>query len=275
MPNKKQQTGAGKLRNALYGRDQFGLRMSEEDRKKLLRSGGEDIVAGNKAAQEGPGRWARLAEKYANLYAGVSEVASAGLKKLGQNVVGTGEAGMTIGSSVLADVPAGWTGLMASDDRAVAVEGVQNALTYQPRSEAGKRILGDVGNALQNILEPATRATDYYLAKGTEYGVRPSMLAIPAAALTAGLEMVPGKRGTGSAGRWAAKADEYAQVLRHDPTAGGRAAVMRDMPESRWNEAIPENTPLGQTDVGASQRGSVQDTGGGKRHSSPNYLNRD
>lgn len=49
--NTQERIGRAKIQNAIGGRDQFGRKLSKEDRRKLMHSGGEDIVAGRRAAQ--------------------------------------------------------------------------------------------------------------------------------------------------------------------------------------------------------------------------------
>lgn len=50
-PNVETRVGRGKVRNAHYGKDQFGRKMSIKDRTKLLKSGAKDLVDGMKKAQ--------------------------------------------------------------------------------------------------------------------------------------------------------------------------------------------------------------------------------
>ena len=54
MPKKNAYTrvGEGKVRMAHYGRDSIGLKMSMEDRTKLLKSGAADLVEGMKRAAD-------------------------------------------------------------------------------------------------------------------------------------------------------------------------------------------------------------------------------
>lgn len=226
------------------------------------------------------GQWSDLADQEAQKITGGGPWEFA--KDLGRNARGVGEAALTIGSSIAADVPAGWAGMIASgDDRissADAVEKTQNALTYQPRSAEGQRALQGIGNAMQTIMEPFTRGADAATEAGQRAGLPPWATAIPLTAITAGMELIPGKRGASGAaragtrinlvnkrpGRYAAAAEESASkidadfasvALRDDPTAGGRAAVLSDNPDasmanvaqdvpgesSYWNSAIPEN----------------------------------
>jgi hypothetical protein len=177
------------------------------------------------------GQWSDLAEQEAAKITGGGPWEFA--KDLGRNARGVGEAAMTIGSSIAADIPAGWAGLMAAgDDRinaADAVEKTQNALTYQPRSAEGQRALAGIGNAMQSIMEPFTRGADAVTQYGADAGLPPWATAIPLTALTAGSELIPGKKGaSGTAraatrinlankpGRYAAMAEEAAGAIDAD-----------------------------------------------------------
>lgn len=48
MPNAATRVGQGKVRMAHYGRDSIGLKMKNEDRIKLLKSGARDLIEGKK-----------------------------------------------------------------------------------------------------------------------------------------------------------------------------------------------------------------------------------
>ena len=52
MSNADQKVGRGKIGLAIAGKDQFGRKLKESDRKKLLHSGGEDITRGNAKAKK-------------------------------------------------------------------------------------------------------------------------------------------------------------------------------------------------------------------------------
>lgn len=256
-------------------------------------------------------------------------------KDLGRNALTLGkglpETALTMGTSVAADVPAGFVGMgmagtpeqdrphgirdpetgswmpsiMATSENggepmlpSDAIERTQNALTWQPRGESSKRVMGMMGNAMQAITDPISRGIDYGLEKGTEAGVPSWAMAAPLAALSGAIEVVPGpQKPAGKAKRFVAAAEAAADAdfaraaLANDPTAGGRALTLRDNPEAdmsrvaqdvqgepKWDETIPE-TGVEQTlgrrdaDVPANdggmppgrQRGSIQDTGAGKR----------
>lgn len=59
------------------------------------------------------------------------------------------EPAMTIGSSLAAEIPAGWAGLVYQDPD--MVERVHHDWTYQPRSEAGREGLADLGGGLSSL----------------------------------------------------------------------------------------------------------------------------
>lgn len=171
-------------------------------------------------------------------------------------LVGIPEAALTMGSSVLADVPAGYGGMTAAGDDRIssvdAIEKTQNALTYEPRSEAGKRVMGGLGNAMEPVMNFLRKGADAAVEKGTEAGLPPWMIAAPLAAAQAGIEIVPGpQKGAGKAGRFVRAAEEAADAfdadfavaaLKHDLTAGGRAAVLRDTPDAD----MPVNNALNE-----------------------------
>ena len=50
--NSQQNVGAGQIRIALAGKDQYGRKLSKEDRQKILRAGGENITRGNALARK-------------------------------------------------------------------------------------------------------------------------------------------------------------------------------------------------------------------------------
>lgn len=214
-------------------------------------------------------------------------------KDLLRNARGVGDAALSIGTSVAADIPAGYAGLSAvgtetrrnaagedvpretQRDPINEINRVQNALTWQPRTAEGQRLMGWLGNAMQAIVEPVSKGVDYGLEKGTEAGLPPWAMAVPLTAIQAGMEVIPGpQKGAGTAARSATRinlakpkggmyvrmaeeaaidADFAAQTLKHDPTAGGRAMALRDTPDAdmsavaqdvqgqpKWDETIPE-----------------------------------
>ena len=59
------------------------------------------------------------------------------------------EPAITVGSSLAAEIPAGWAGLAYRDPS--MVERVHGDWTYQPRSEAGREGLADLGSALSGL----------------------------------------------------------------------------------------------------------------------------
>jgi len=63
MSNAEQRVGRGKIRSAIHGRGSFGEKLSDVDRKKLLRSGGEDLVKGNAKENKRKAKKAASAQK--------------------------------------------------------------------------------------------------------------------------------------------------------------------------------------------------------------------
>lgn len=75
-----------------------------------------------------------------------------------QGILGSYEGAASVGSGILAQPISGLAGILAlpggPEKAAAAVRGTQNALTYQPRTDAGQNALRSFGNAM----EPVTNA---------------------------------------------------------------------------------------------------------------------
>ncbi|MGI9252100.1 MAG: hypothetical protein ACR2PR_13090 [Pseudohongiellaceae bacterium] len=85
-------------------------------------------------------------------------------RSLGEIISGTAETAATIGSAIVAEPVSGLAGIAGAvlpgeaGQGAEWVEGVQDAMTYQPRGEAGQEYLGDVGSFLEPVGEALTDA---------------------------------------------------------------------------------------------------------------------
>ncbi len=83
--------------------------------------------------------------------------------------IGVGETALTIGSSIVADPIAGYAGLVSSpftatsqtEDAGDVVRRTREALTYQPRTEAGQEYIQDVGEKLQPVGEFVEKVERY------------------------------------------------------------------------------------------------------------------
>lgn len=174
-------------------------------------------------------------------------------------------------TSVLADVPAGYAGMSApTGQRVNAIESAQEKFTFMPRGETSKSIMNWLGETMQDVGNKLVPIREGY--EGVmNPAVGPAIAAIPWVVAGTALETVPGpQKGATTAARATERAagqfvraaelagDELhnvaATALKHDPTAGARATVLRDNPdadmsrvaqdvqgEQNWNEAIPEN----------------------------------
>ena len=219
-------------------------------------------------------------------------------------LVGIPEAALTMGSSVLADIPAGYAGMTAAGDDRIssvdAIEKTQNALTYQPRTESGKRVMAGLGNTMNSIMEPITKGVDTTIQAGTDAGLPPWMMAAPLTALTAGMEVVPGpQKGAAKAGRYVRAAEEAASAVDADLLA---VADKYDPNLARGAEDLAAGRPMREVDpdlvdrrtavdrepvvtdaeikagmdaeVGSARRMREEAANdGGKKHRTTNYLN--
>ena len=130
----------------------------------------------------------------------------------GETAVGLGEMALTLGTGALAEPLAGVGGIVEgisefvrggdpSQAAADRVDAIANALTFQPRSDAGQQIQNLAGRAI----EPIVRGTEEFVGEqvidpNEELGKGPGSPAL-AAGSVAGLQFIPalfGLRGTGA-----------------------------------------------------------------------------
>ena len=215
-------------------------------------------------------------------------------------VIGVPEAALTVASSILADIPAGWAGLATAGEEtqrnalgenvpaerqiesADAIETVQNALTYEPRSEEGKRVLAGLGNVMETIFSPATRTADAALSTAQEHDAIPAAT-IPLTVLTAAMEAVPGKRPASAArragdaaGDYALRAEELAEMVaiaeRHDPNVTRAAqAAEAGQPIPPADPSLVDRSPSGEgltTDADIQEMADMP-IGSGRRANRP------
>ncbi len=209
-------------------------------------------------------------------------------RSLVEVAAGTPETALTIGTSLLSLPRAGWAGLLTAsqpeesrpmgfymDGKWVpslmgdvpmppeaAVEQVMEEGTFLPRSRYGQENLQGLGEAVETALEPVTRLTDYAISEGMESGVSPAVLAGGLSFLQGAMETVPVNRPAATAKRAAAAVprevgtslDELGQIAQHLSKYDDRIAA----------QLMDYDAKLGTNLLGRSQRGSIQDTGGGK-----------
>lgn len=257
------------------------------------------------SSREGNRRRMTPGNEYENPYAGLTNEDARNVELLSAKdfAQGTPEVAMTMGSSIAADVPAGYAGMMAAGDpnrNAVnTIESAQNKLTYQPRGEAGKRVMGYLGTAMEPIANWFREGTDAAVEAGTEAGLPPWMIAGPLAAAQAAVEIVPGpQKGGTKVGRFVRLAEEASAGLdadllkvagKNDPNIARAAQDMQaGMPMREADPSLvgrnPENmaAPTSDADVKALMDQPMGRRGGDvpanedevvKKHQSPNYLN--
>lgn len=203
---------------------------------------------------------------------------------------GTLEVPAAIGSSVLADIPAGWAGLLSEEDRAGAVEKVRDEFTVAPRSKSGQRAMASIGNAIETIFGPATRANDAMLAAGQRNNVIP-LVTVPLTGITALAEAIPGRRPAAAAARAARAAPDMppsgfggvgdVDVRPPQPMTGQYIKLAEAEGEFYMSPRAKEHYPIRGSDpafeaemkrqgqaiaetMGRKQRGSIDDTGAGR-----------
>lgn len=108
---------------------------------------------------------------------------------------GPAEAALQLGTGAIATPLAGLAGL-ATGGNAQTVENVQNALTYQPRTQAGQGVSGLIAKPFQWLAEKADtvgqKASDATGSPAIGAGVNTSMQMIPAILATKGVNAVRG-----------------------------------------------------------------------------------
>ena len=130
----------------------------------------------------------------------ISDVGGRVKDEAAMRLIGIPEAGATMASGTLAEPIAGLAGLGAGAINLIpgvdvgnpgeVVERTQEALTYQPRSESGKKAIGAVGSALDPVAEGLEWA-EQTLGEGTQDLTGSALLAAAAATIpTAILEML-------------------------------------------------------------------------------------
>jgi len=113
-------------------------------------------------------------------------------------LVGAAETIATFGTGTVAEPVAGVVGLATSPFQG-AGQGVRNiqatrqALTYQPRTQAGQRAVSEIGQGLQPAAEVISQPSQYLGERGYQYG-GPVLGAIGQTAIPAAMEMIPGAR---------------------------------------------------------------------------------
>jgi len=111
-------------------------------------------------------------------------------------LVGAAETIATFGTGAVAEPVAGVVGLTTSPFQG-AGQGVRNiqatrqALTYQPRTQAGQRAVSEIGQGLQPAAEVISQPSQYLGERGYQYG-GPVLGAIGQTAIPAAMEMIPG-----------------------------------------------------------------------------------
>lgn len=177
---------------------------------------------------------------------------------------GLGETAAVMASGMISEPVAGLVGLATSPFQGIQ-KGVQNieatreALTYQPRSEAGKQAATDIAAGLQTVFQPVQAASKYlgeqgYQAGGPVLGAAGETI-IPAAMELAGLKSVStGRRIAG-----ANIAPEAEQILRAGERTNIPVRTSDVLPPtnfaSRWMQSIYDKIPV---IGGASQRQAQQ-----------------
>ena len=202
--------------------------------------------------------------EYDEYYPGLTDEDAEAVQRQGarDTLIGVPEAALTVGSSILADIPAGWAGLSAVGEEterqpdgtnapaatqynaADRVEQVQDALTYRPRTEEGQRVLQGLGTAIEFIMSPFRRGADATLSAAQEADAIPAAT-IPLTILTAAGEAIPGRRATSGATRaatnYAQSAEELAELLavaeKYDPN------VTRAVNAAESGQPIPPADP--------------------------------
>ena len=125
-------------------------------------------------------------------------------RSLAGQAVGGAEAALTIGSGIIAEPIAGLAGIAQSVNPfadngagAQAVEDTRSALTYQPRSQAGKENIQDIGEALQPVAEALDAPSQYLGNAVLEKTGSPELAAIAHTLPVAVLELL-GFKGAGA-----------------------------------------------------------------------------
>jgi len=175
-----------------------------------------------------------------------------------------GEVIATLASGAVAEPIAGLAGLFTApfqggEQGVRNIEPTRQALTYQPRTELGQQVVGNIGQILQPIAQPVERASQYLGKQGYQLG-GPWLGAAGETVIPAAMEL-SGMYGM-RAGRRAASAPiapEAEQVI--------RAGEMRNVPvrtsdvlpaqnfASRWMQSMYDKIPFVG---GASQRQAQQ-----------------
>lgn len=150
---------------------------------------------------------------------------------LQRNAKGLGEVGLTFGTAMLSEVPAGFAALGGMQNEALTRTGqfkgpyrdvpaaehadrVQSEFTYVPKSAEGRRYLEGLGKFMNTILDPLREGIDTVQQYADEQGAHPALTAIPLAAATAGLELIPGPHDEAAgAGRYARLAQDAADAI--------------------------------------------------------------
>lgn len=155
--------------------------------------------------------------------------------QLGRGAVGVGELGLTALSGAASEALAGLAGIeefiRGGDDRlersAARIERVREAIpTFTPRTEAGQRIAGEVGNLAQGLVQGAERAGGATLEATGSPGL--------ATAVDVGIQALPGAVGVRSVPRMMPGSQRGADIRRVTETArregvdlGGAAVPQR------------------------------------------------
>lgn len=174
-----------------------------------------------------------------------------------------GETAATIATGAVAEPVAGLVGLATAPFQGLR-QGVQNieatrqALTYQPRSELGQRVVSGIGQLMQPIAQPLQAASQYLGERGFQAG-GPALGAagetlIPAAMELAGLQGVRTARRVANA----PIAPEAEQVLRAGQTRNVPVRTSDILPPenfaSRWMQSMYDKIPF----VGGGQQRQAQ-----------------
>lgn len=129
--------------------------------------------------------------------ADISEV----LRALREGAIGAGEVGLSLGTGMLAQPVAGLRGLFerSGEDAAKEIERTSQALTYEPRTDIGRRGLENIGYAIEPVLSKLReKIADPMAGAGLigmanligPRGAKPKQLTLPGATLRTGAQEV-------------------------------------------------------------------------------------
>lgn len=196
----------------------------------------------------------------------VEELIDRGFNTIVDVAIGVGEVGLSMISGAVAEPASGLYGLGSLvfqdlDSATSDIESIQNRMTYEPKTEAGKKGIGYLGSTIGKIGESVDNFSGYLGDKAFDTTGNPALAAAAATLPTAAFEILPTGRAPGTR---VLKSNNDAPYLYHPDSYAKSSSVIESLESiSTPSDAIQVyhggTYSGGRVDKSRGQRGGLGD----------------